>query len=65
MAESDLLRVQDVRDAYRLIGERLGLSHATTHQYVTALYRHLGDRTRAQLLPTSSSASGARNGAGL
>lgn len=32
------------------IAERLGLSPATVHQYVTALYRHFGVRSRAQLL---------------
>jgi len=29
---------------------RLGVSPATIHQYVTALYRHFGVRSRAQLL---------------
>ena len=32
------------------VAARLSLSHATTHQYVTALYRHFGVRSRAQLL---------------
>lgn len=30
--------------------ERLGVSPATLHQYVTALYRHFGVRSRPQLL---------------
>jgi len=29
---------------------RLGLSQATAHEYVTALYRHFNVRSRAQLM---------------
>ena len=32
------------------VADRLGLSHATTHQYVTQLYRHFGVGSRAQLM---------------
>lgn len=32
------------------VAARLGLSHATTHQYVTAHYRRFGVQSRAQLL---------------
>ena len=32
------------------VAARLGLSAATTHEYVTALYRHFGVHSRAQLL---------------
>jgi len=32
------------------VAARLDLSHATTHQYVSTLYRHFGVRSRAQLL---------------
>jgi DNA-binding CsgD family transcriptional regulator len=37
-------------DTEKQVAARLSLSHATTHQYVTALYRHFGVRSRAQLL---------------
>jgi DNA-binding NarL/FixJ family response regulator len=37
-------------DSEKQIADRLGLSHATTHQYVTALYRHFGVGSRAQLM---------------
>lgn len=62
MSKSALLQLRDVRDAYRLIGDlmegdsekqvamRLGLSHATTHQYVAMLYKKLGVRSRSQLM---------------
>jgi len=37
-------------DSEKQAAARLGLSQATIHQYVTALYRHFGVRSRAQLL---------------
>jgi len=37
-------------DSEKQAAARLGLSPATIHQYVTALYRHFGVRSRAQLL---------------
>jgi DNA-binding CsgD family transcriptional regulator len=37
-------------DSEKQVAARLDLSPATTHQYVTALYRHFGVRSRAQLL---------------
>jgi DNA-binding NarL/FixJ family response regulator len=37
-------------DSEKQVAARLGLSHATVHQYVTTLYRHFGVRSRAQLL---------------
>lgn len=37
-------------DAEKQVAGRLGLSPATVHEYVTALYRRLGVRSRAQLL---------------
>jgi DNA-binding NarL/FixJ family response regulator len=37
-------------DTEKQVAARLSLSHATTHQYVTALYRYFGMRSRAQLL---------------
>jgi DNA-binding NarL/FixJ family response regulator len=37
-------------DSEKQVASRLGLSHATAHQYVTALYRHFGVRSRGQLL---------------
>ena len=37
-------------DSEKQVAARLGLSHATTHQYVTVLYRRFGVRSRAQLL---------------
>jgi DNA-binding CsgD family transcriptional regulator len=37
-------------DSEKQLAARLGLSRATIHQYVTALYRHFGVRSRAQLL---------------
>jgi hypothetical protein len=36
-------------DSEKQIAARLGLSQPTTHQYVTALYRHFGVQSRAQL----------------
>jgi DNA-binding NarL/FixJ family response regulator len=37
-------------DSEKQLAARLGLSPATIHQYVTALYRHFGVTSRAQLL---------------
>jgi DNA-binding CsgD family transcriptional regulator len=37
-------------DSEKQVAARLDLSHATAHQYVTALYRHFGVQSRAQLL---------------
>jgi DNA-binding CsgD family transcriptional regulator len=37
-------------DSEQQVAARLGLSRPTTHQYVTALYRHFKVRSRAQLL---------------
>jgi DNA-binding CsgD family transcriptional regulator len=37
-------------DSEKQVAARLGLSQATTHEYVTALYRHFGVRSRAQLM---------------
>lgn len=37
-------------DSEKQMAARLGLSPATTHQYVTALYRRFGVQSRAQLL---------------
>ena len=37
-------------DSEKQTASRLGLSQATTHEYVTALYRHFGVRSRAQLM---------------
>ena len=37
-------------DTEKQVAARLGLSPTTTHQYVTALYRHFGVTSRAQLL---------------
>lgn len=37
-------------DSEKQVADRLGLSHNTTHQYVTALYRHFGVGSRAQLM---------------
>jgi DNA-binding CsgD family transcriptional regulator len=37
-------------DSEKQVAARLGLSQATIHQYVTALYRHFGVRSRGQLL---------------
>ena len=37
-------------DSEKQLAARLGLSRATVHQYVTALYRHFGVTSRAQLL---------------
>ena len=37
-------------DTEKQVAARLGVSHATAHQYVTALYRHFGVRSRAQLM---------------
>src|SRR5262245_19648954 len=38
------------RDSEKQVADRLGLSHDTTHEYVTALYRHFGVGSRAQLM---------------
>jgi len=37
-------------DSEKHVASRLGLSHATIHEYVTALYRHFGVQSRAQLM---------------
>jgi DNA-binding NarL/FixJ family response regulator len=37
-------------DSEKQLAARLGLSQATIHQYVTALYRRFGVSSRAQLL---------------
>ncbi|HLK12796.1 MAG TPA: helix-turn-helix transcriptional regulator [Candidatus Binatia bacterium] len=37
-------------DSEKQVASRLGLSRPTVHQYVTALYRHFGVASRAQLL---------------
>jgi DNA-binding CsgD family transcriptional regulator len=37
-------------DSEKQVAARLGLSHATVHQYVTALYRRFGVQSRAQLM---------------
>jgi len=37
-------------DTERQVAARLGVSHATAHQYVTALYRRFGVNSRAKLL---------------
>jgi len=37
-------------DSEKQVADHLGLSHDTTHQYVTALYRHFGVGSRAQLM---------------
>jgi len=37
-------------DSEKQVSMRLGVSHATAHQYVTALYRHFCVSSRAQLL---------------
>ena len=37
-------------DSEKQVADRLALSHDTTHQYVTALYRHFGVGSRAQLM---------------
>ncbi|MGH7279612.1 MAG: helix-turn-helix domain-containing protein, partial [Candidatus Rokuibacteriota bacterium] len=37
-------------DSEKQIAARLGLSPTTVHQYVTALYRHFGVRSRGKLL---------------
>jgi DNA-binding NarL/FixJ family response regulator len=39
-------------DSEKRVAARLGLSQATIHQYVTALYRHFNVGSRAQLLVT-------------
>jgi DNA-binding CsgD family transcriptional regulator len=39
-------------DSEKQVASRLGLSQATIHQYVTALYRHFNVGSRAQLLAT-------------
>ena len=39
-------------DSEKHVASRLGLSQATIHQYVTALYRHFNVGSRAQLLVT-------------
>jgi DNA-binding CsgD family transcriptional regulator len=37
-------------DSEKQVASRLGLSPATTHEYVTVLYRHFGVQSRAQLM---------------
>ena len=37
-------------DSEKQVASRLGLSQATTHEYVTAVYRHFGVQSRAQLM---------------
>jgi DNA-binding CsgD family transcriptional regulator len=37
-------------DSEKQVASHLGLSPATTHEYVTALYRHFGVQSRAQLM---------------
>jgi DNA-binding CsgD family transcriptional regulator len=37
-------------DSEKQVASRLGVSQATTHEYVTMLYRHFGVRSRAQLM---------------
>jgi len=37
-------------DSEKQVASHLGLSQATTHQYVTTLYRHFGVQSRAQLM---------------
>jgi DNA-binding CsgD family transcriptional regulator len=37
-------------DSEKQVADHLGLSHDTTHEYVTALYRHFGVQSRAQLM---------------
>jgi DNA-binding NarL/FixJ family response regulator len=37
-------------DTEKQVAARLGVSHATVHEYVTALYRRFGVNSRAQLL---------------
>jgi DNA-binding CsgD family transcriptional regulator len=37
-------------DSEKQVAARLGLSRATTHQYVTALYRRFGVQSRPQLM---------------
>jgi DNA-binding NarL/FixJ family response regulator len=37
-------------DSEKQVAKRLGLSYDTTHQYVSALYRHFGVHSRSQLL---------------
>jgi DNA-binding NarL/FixJ family response regulator len=48
-------------DSEKQLAARVGLSQATVHQYVTALYRHFGVRSRAQLLALALKRIG-RNG---
>lgn len=45
-------------DSEKQVAARLSLSRATTHQYVTALYRHFGVQSRAQLLAHAFKRSG-------
>jgi DNA-binding CsgD family transcriptional regulator len=45
-------------DSEKQVAARLSLSRATTHQYVTALYRHFGVQSRAQLLAHTFKRSG-------
>jgi DNA-binding CsgD family transcriptional regulator len=45
-------------DGEKHVASRLGLSQATIHQYVTALYRHSNAGSRAQLLATVMSRTG-------
>jgi len=43
------------------IADRLGLSATTIHQYVTALYRHFGVQSRAQLMAQTLSSGRCRS----
>jgi len=45
-------------DSEKQVAARLSLSRATTHQYVTALYRHFRVQSRAQLLANAFKRSG-------
>jgi DNA-binding CsgD family transcriptional regulator len=45
-------------DSEKQVAARLGLSVATTHQYVTALYKRFGVRSRAQLMAHALRRSG-------
>ena len=49
-------------DSEKQVASRLGVSPATTHQYVTALYRHFASRAAPSSWPMSSAASDAGNG---
>jgi DNA-binding NarL/FixJ family response regulator len=49
-------------DSEKQVAARLGLSQATVHQYVTALYRRFGVRSRAQLIVHLTKAKRGRRG---